>query len=341
PTIFFICVFLFLTSCAALPIEDELPLPLFEPPAPVIWETAIVHRGDVIWDTVILPRFTAEMQEIVRFTHGGYEVEWIYIIAGDEVYAGQIIATLMNPELDEAIEASRRTQLRLNTELAHLNQRHENSLMNAEIQGIPLDDFHYLNGKEQLAQQIYAAELNYAYLLEQRESMLVRAPFDGVATTVTPFWQGRISELDGFVASISSVEHSFFRVQHFAPEGINSGDRFDMTVTAMGITFEVEAVIPDVADHAHAMGERLWFSVVEGDDILFEEGTIGRIVHTLEEATNVVVVPPRALGRLGERDFVLVLEDGVSRKRFVETGIRGNQYVEIISGLDVGEVVVL
>jgi multidrug efflux pump subunit AcrA (membrane-fusion protein) len=180
--------------------------------------------------------------------------------------------------------------------------------------------------------------------LERHEERLVRASINGVARNVLFFWEGRISSRNEIVAVIDDVTQSFFRVANFAPEGISPGDRFEMSIAQTGMVVEVESVIPDSVDDAfnpRTMGERLWFSIV-GDDILFfDQGTSGRIVYIVDEVTDVIVVPTRALGRAGERDFVFVMEDGVRRLRYIETGVRGSHYVEVLDGLREGELVVV
>jgi HlyD family secretion protein len=61
-------------------------------------------------------------------------------------------------------------------------------------------------------------------------------------------------------------------------------------------------------------------------------------VRTAEQA---VAVPVAAVFAEGRRDAVWVVEDGVARKRLVELGAEGESSVEVVSGLEEGERVVV
>ena len=67
-------------------------------------------------------------------------------------------------------------------------------------------------------------------------------------------------------------------------------------------------------------------------------GTVFASVHIVAaEARDVFFVPNLAINRVGDRDFVYVVEDGVRVIRYVEIGIVGNAVSEITSGLYEGE----
>ena len=61
----------------------------------------------------------------------------------------------------------------------------------------------------------------------------------------------------------------------------------------------------------------------------------------LERRQSVVAVPVDALVDQGEETFVYVVEGGRALRRPVETGILDGDQVEIVSGLDPGETVVV
>ncbi len=61
----------------------------------------------------------------------------------------------------------------------------------------------------------------------------------------------------------------------------------------------------------------------------------------ITEKTDVLAIPTRALRRIGREQVVDVMANGVVEERAVQAGISDGQYVEVISGLDDGEQVVL
>jgi HlyD family secretion protein len=61
----------------------------------------------------------------------------------------------------------------------------------------------------------------------------------------------------------------------------------------------------------------------------------------ITEKTDVLAIPARALRRIGREQMVDVMANGAVEERAVQAGISDGQYVEVISGLDEGEQVVL
>jgi hypothetical protein len=328
-------IFLLLAACGAIPIEEEPPMPMITPPPPAQWRTASVYRGDVVADTIIMPVFTSEAQAILHFPESGLEIEDIFITNGDLVEVGQVIAALRNPELDEMIEEARRVQSRLAVQLRQLDERHANSLQLAEITEIPIDDAVYLNSREVILEQMHYRRIEYNFLMERHDSMIVRSPVNGIARNVLQVTDDMLSSAAAVLVIIDDMENSFFRARHTGG-GIYPGDRFEMTVVHLALDIEVEAMEPQGEMLGH-----IWFQVAGGYDLNFESGTLGRIVHVHGQAFDVVVVPTRAIARAGERYSVFVMEDGIRRLRHIEIGVQNSHYTEIISGVEVGELIVI
>jgi hypothetical protein len=80
--------------------------------------------------------------------------------------------------------------------------------------------------------------------------------------------------------------------------------------------------------------------VVEGGGI-FPPRTIAHINEVLAASYNVLRVPAIGVHSVDGRYFVYVLEDGLRRMRTVEIGLVTHNFVEIISGLAEGDVVVI
>jgi macrolide-specific efflux system membrane fusion protein len=70
-------------------------------------------------------------------------------------------------------------------------------------------------------------------------------------------------------------------------------------------------------------------------------GQSASVEITVAGATNVLAVPAAAVQTVNGASSVAVLENGAETRRTVEIGVRGDQYVEIKSGLTAGEEVVL
>jgi macrolide-specific efflux system membrane fusion protein len=70
-------------------------------------------------------------------------------------------------------------------------------------------------------------------------------------------------------------------------------------------------------------------------------GQSASVEITVAGATNVLAVPAAAVQTVNNQSTVQVMENGAETRKTVEIGVRGDQYVEIKSGLTAGEEVVL
>jgi macrolide-specific efflux system membrane fusion protein len=70
-------------------------------------------------------------------------------------------------------------------------------------------------------------------------------------------------------------------------------------------------------------------------------GQSASVEVTVNSATNVLAVPAAAVQTVNGQSSVQVMENGAETRKTVEIGVRGDQYVEIKSGLSAGEEVVL
>ncbi|MEV6239254.1 HlyD family efflux transporter periplasmic adaptor subunit [Lentzea sp. NPDC051838] len=70
-------------------------------------------------------------------------------------------------------------------------------------------------------------------------------------------------------------------------------------------------------------------------------GQSASVEITVAGATNVLAVPAAAVQTVNGASSVAVMENGAETRKTVEIGVRGDQYVEIKSGLTAGEEVVL
>ena len=79
---------------------------------------------------------------------------------------------------------------------------------------------------------------------------------------------------------------------------------------------------------------------IDDADVTLEKGALVRVTVTLQKKDNVLWLPPEAIRTFQGKDFVLVLEGEGQRRVPVKIGIKGEDRVEIISGVTEGQVVV-
>jgi macrolide-specific efflux system membrane fusion protein len=72
-----------------------------------------------------------------------------------------------------------------------------------------------------------------------------------------------------------------------------------------------------------------------------KEGDFAMLQHVLEYSENAVIIPANAFNKIGEQEIAYVLENGLRIERYIETGIKTKGKVEIISGIEPGEEIII
>lgn len=70
-------------------------------------------------------------------------------------------------------------------------------------------------------------------------------------------------------------------------------------------------------------------------------GMTADIIIESDKKENVLVIPKRAVKKMDGKKIVQVFKDGEVKEREIEIGLEGNEYIEVISGLQEGEEVVI
>ena len=110
-----------------------------------------------------------------------------------------------------------------------------------------------------------------------------------------------------------------------------------VTITVTGSSAGEYEAIPEIIED----GSGLRF-ILTGDSAsaMITENTNGNIILELSRKNNVLSVPKAAVHRAGEKVYVYVVdEDGYRRYREVQIGLEGDTRIEILSGLEAGEIV--
>jgi RND family efflux transporter MFP subunit len=106
------------------------------------------------------------------------------------------------------------------------------------------------------------------------------------------------------------------------------------------LQYDCEATISEIVPQAQAASRSFTVKVTGPCPPGVYSGMFGRIFLPLEEE-EVVVVPAAAVFKVGQLDMVDVVVDGRVRRRSVQLGRKLEQGYEVLSGLAVGEKVVL
>jgi len=185
----------------------------------------------------------------------------------------------------------------------------------------------------------------------QLDSARIIAPFDGTVTGVLAF-EGR--EATAYKAVIVIAEPGAVElscdvtssVMDKLAEGMETsiifsdtpGETLTGSIRRLPYPYGGGGVRTDSTQQAD-MSTRIEFTDTKGRDL--QVGQLGKVTVVIERHTDTLYLPPAAIRTFEGRRFVVVQDEGGAQRRLdVKIGITSADRVEILEGVDEGQVVV-
>lgn len=347
---------LLLTSCALLPEEEAIrTAPVIRAYTPAEYHTLQVRRGDLIRSAKVTCQYVPVKTASLSFALGDEFVDKTFVQAGDAVQEGQLLAQLELGDLEKRIEEAGNVAAEL--EVRHTYQqklyelalrRHEAASQDwsEEEKTQALEDIRaeYAQRSQELLDALELQNLTLKELEEELALRQIRAPFSGTVSRVSKYEDGDRSSLVASVLTLVDSTISLFRANTEHWEQFHVGDEYEIVVRNQ----PYRAVVTDEAALGLETQERepgkradVYFALSE-PALELEEGNIGTLVLILSEHEAVVYVPKTALSATDGNPIVYYRrEDGMKAIKTVETGVTVGDYVEILSGLEEGEEIIV
>ncbi len=174
------------------------------------------------------------------------------------------------------------------------------------------------------------------------ERTVVRAPFAGVVGQRYVSMGDYVTTSDR-LTTLQTVDpqRAVFRVPERHAERLEMGQEITFRVAAVPdqeLSGVVDFIDPIVELPARAITVK---AMVRNRNRVLKPGMFIEVRLTTEVRPDAVVVPEDAILPLQGADYVWVIAEGLATRREVELGVRTPGFVEILSGVDVGEQVVV
>lgn len=299
--------------------EDDTPV------IPV--EVSSVSRGNISAYYSNTATLEAEQEATVVSKVRGI-IEEIYVEEGDRVQAGQVIAKIEDDQYQIEADRAKATLDRLYNEYQRNKELFERELIAAET---------YQNSQYEYESQKATydlAELNLEYTS-------VKSPISGV-----------ISRRHVKEGNMIGIDQSMYRVTDFTPlqailhipehemSKIRKNQRAELRVDALpNQTFvgHVERISPVVDSETGTFKVTIY--VDETKDLL-RPGMFGRVKIVYDTRENTRMIPKSAVISEDLAQSVYVIKDSLAFKKEIQTGYTNGLNVEVLNGLDDGEMVV-
>ncbi len=337
--------------------EAEDAIVMLDQEEEIAFDLAVVSRGDLSLVQEMDCVYQATDSEEIGFPVSGKTVYDVYVETGDVVKKGQLLAELVNGGYDDRIAQYEyeiaRNQLIMDS--SELNENYEISTQwlqyiyhsdhteeedRALKERVAQIQQAYRYQREDCQDAIDLANLELEKLRNAAEDTKIYAGMNGTVTWVQPALKGSSSIQDKTVIEIESSEKHYFVVEDGGEYAslFTEGVPVTMTMTYEGNKQDF-LLMPAQMER---WGDDLLFTLAEEYEVSLEPGDWGTIRIALDERTDVLTLPLEAVHEADGRNYVYVLgENNLREVKWIEIGFSGNERVEIVSGLEEGERVIL
>ncbi|WP_147820111.1 efflux RND transporter periplasmic adaptor subunit [Salidesulfovibrio onnuriiensis] len=278
-----------------------------------------------IRDELVLPGQTEAYHDLTMSAERGGRVETANFREGDEVKAGDVIATIDLSALQAALNRTR-----ANYELARKQADRKARLRKSKV--VSMEELDKAETELKVAENnLREAEVNF------RQGQII-APVDGIINDLAVDPGEYVSAGDKVV---ELVDVKTIRINVDAPEMdvryLKKGDPVSVTIDAWsdGAWQGVVDFVAYKADSAtNTFKTRV---VVQNQDCRIRPGMLARATFQRRNIEAAVTAPLFALQDRGGERILFVEKDGVAQARSVEIGVISGDTVQILSGLESGE----
>jgi len=314
-----------LTAALFASCREKAPSPVSENLSPAVVRVQTVEGKSRVAAEDVVGTVRARLRSVIEAKISG-RIEKMLVVPGQNVKTGELLV-----QLD-----AREVQAQLDRALA-VRQQAENDLKRATdlFQQKILSQSEYDNAQSRFRVADAAATEAEAMLGYTR----VIAPFDGVITRK----YADVGDLASPGKALLEMEDARdLRLEADVPEAVIGhlalGDK--LAVRVSGLTNELEGVVSEIAPSADPNSRTFLVKLDLPSIPGLRAGQFGRAAMPVGE-TAALRVPASAVVQRGQMELVFVLVNNHAQLRIVKTGKSIGDEVELVSGVDAGEKVVV
>jgi HlyD family secretion protein len=311
-------------------------------------ESAEVGQGDVT--KILKETGSVESKSAVTVTaKSSGEIRGLKVSEGDSVKAGDLLMTSSGTGATLDIKSQ---QAELAGLQARYSQARELANKNKALydQGaLSYEDYNTsATEAKQLASQIAALKYSIESYSESTGAGGVTAPVDGVLTGVY-VKEGESVAAGTPLFEISNLNDVYVKTDYIAEDAnfIREGDKVRIYNDDANFSDDngvVKKVYLKAEDKMSDLGvsqKRVTVEISFGTTETIRLGSDVDVEITVEQKANVLRVPDLAVFEKNRKNHVYAIEGGKAVLREVKTGLEGEDFMEVVSGLSEGETVIV
>jgi RND family efflux transporter MFP subunit len=281
----------------------------------------------------------ADEQVTLAFQTGG-RLAWVGVKEGDYVQKYQGIASLDQRSVEKNLQTSLNNFMTSRWNFDQTKQDNKDAYVKDGDIGeemrriIDKSQFNLNNAVISVELQSLAKEYSYLYTPIEGVVTRVDAPYAGVNIGPTTSYAVVNPQTAFFSATADQTEVTKLRVGENAIISLDAYPDEHITATVSSLSYT-----PKVGDTGTTYEVKLTFP--ENVDVLkYRLGMTGDVEFVTKEKPNVIAVPISYVRSEKGQKYVQLLVDGKPVKTEVKTGDEGDNEIEILKGLKVGDVLV-
>lgn len=329
-----------ITGCGILPEEEELRnapiVPAYETEE---YNFALVEQGDLISQEDIVCMYQPTEEEKLSFPVGGEYYGNVYVKAGDEVKKGDLLAELKMEDVIRTIDDSKLAITKLELQIEYINNMISLETDRLKITKETAENSYsiknYLAQITQIEDALYIAKERLKEKEEFKKQRQIYAGMDGIISSIKVTREGdRSVEAETFITVMDSTLSFTAKTKNW--KRFTIGEKADILVGEETYQTEIKSMEEEVEG-----SKVVKFSLIEPTTNL-PQGARGTYTLILEEKKNILYVPNAAVTMAGDESIVYCFDkDGLKTVKKVETGLAADGKIEILSGLQKDERVIL
>lgn len=307
--------------------DDEIYIPIRQGNR-VNYDTAYAYIGTILEQVHLEGSFSTPYSTDLAFTMTGGTVEQFNVHVDQEVKKGDIIATLSDDALEEEI-----TIQKLKLDSAKTTYE---TLVKQDPDG---DETKFAKIEYDIEQ------IEYDALVEQRNWLVITAPFDGKVTYAGNYWWGATVRQNATICTIVDTSRKCLTVadNYGALSNVSFGTAVKIK---QGALVETTGKVVDIRTEEAGWGgdtftRNRYIIQVDDEDAAFEDFGNIEVIFTTLRRDDAIIVPTNAVYETDDGYYVNVLIDNVKVQTTVTIGIVSGDKTEILTGLDGSETLIL
>jgi membrane fusion protein (multidrug efflux system) len=315
-----------LTGCGVGEAKTNIDETEMAAPLPV--EVVIPRKAEIFATYRTTSNIASDVDAPVTARVDG-EVREILVEEGDRVEAGQILARLDGERLRLEMRQARANLDKTTREYERFVNMHDRGLVSsAAFDGMKYD-------MDSLSASYELKHLNYNYTF-------IRAPISGVISARDIKVGQQVNAGDAtFRVTDTSKLVAYLHIPQSELNKFAAGNIADVQVAAMPeLTFKatIARISPTIDMRS---GTFRVTAYLDNDDGLLAPGMFGRFEIAYERHQDALVIPADAVLLEDNEAVVYVVDNGAAVRRPIKTGIEEDGSVEVLSGLDGSENIIV